>query len=260
MLDLTTKQRRLQKAILGGDPSEAAALLSPAGDSALERLAIYRNHFLESLVETLAAAYPVTQCLVGERYFSVLTRRYILAAPPDDPRLHLYGNGLATTIAESPECDALPYLPDVARLEWALREAAETSDEPPLDVREVCRALEELGPHATLTFSPSLQLVHCAWPADLIWRAHANGELVGIRQVEQDNRWLEVSRDDGGPYFVANERGAFVLRARLLAGDSIATACEAALADDPTLDVTRALTDLVERGMIVAVAVGADPA
>lgn len=253
MLDLSTKQHRLLRAVVGGDPADAASLLSPAGAAALDRLAIYRNHFLESLIQTLAAAYPVTRALVGERYFGVLARRYILAEPPNDPRLHLYGGGLANATAESPECAALPYLPDVARLEWALREAAEARDEPALGVPEVCRALAALGPHATLTFSACLRLVQCAWPADLIWRAHENGELVGPREIEQESRWLEVSRDSEGPYFIARERSEFVLRARLLSGDSIATACEAALADSPTFEVSRALTDLVELCLIVGV-------
>ncbi len=145
MPDLSGKQRQFQNAILSGDASDAATLVLPAGPAALERLAIYRNHFLESLVETLATTYPVTQRLVGAGYFSALAKRHVGADPPRDPRLSLYGSGLAATIARSPECQAVPYLSDVARLEWALREAAEALEDLPLEVGEVCRSLAERG-------------------------------------------------------------------------------------------------------------------
>ncbi|MEI9948798.1 MAG: DNA-binding domain-containing protein [Pseudomonadota bacterium] len=253
MPDLNTTQRQFQNAVLGGDPALAAALVLPSGRAALERLAIYRNHFLESLVDTLETTYPVTQRLVGAHYFSALAKRHVAADPPRDPWLRLYGSGLAATIELNRECQAVPYLSDVARLEWALHEAAEAQEDSLLEVGEVCRALEELGAGAVIAFTAPLRQLRCAWPADLIWRFHASNDITEILEIGRQSRWLHVSRDERGPFVVATERGPFVLQERLIAGESLATACEAALASDATLDITRALADLIEQRTIVSV-------
>ncbi|MFA0308871.1 DNA-binding domain-containing protein, partial [Vibrio splendidus] len=46
-----------------------------------QRIQIYRNNFVISLSEVLAATYPLTEMLVGEECFQQMARLHVLSYP-----------------------------------------------------------------------------------------------------------------------------------------------------------------------------------
>ncbi len=244
-----SNQALLQAAVLGGDMEQLTAVLAHDAASSHERLAIYREHVIESLTLALGEVYPVTRRLVGDGFFRQLARHHIDRSPPRDPRLSHYGDGLAASIGALPVCAGLPYLVDIARLEWALHEAQQAYEcmapaEPSLSWA-ASRSATALSIDAQLPLVPSLRLLQSDWPIDDIWRSHQNDDVFGPLAIEASPRLFEVACDGGGPYVRALSPGQHALRTGLLDGCRIEEAAAAALAAEPTMDLARAFADLL---------------
>src|SRR2546421_584408 len=75
-------------------------------------------------------------------------------------------------LANFPPCRHLAYLPDVARLEWAMNVALHAADATPLTT-ETARALSAgTLESARLALHPSVTLLASPWPVDALWRAN----------------------------------------------------------------------------------------
>ena len=245
MSPLRERQTRFREALLGGDVTPALETIAPDGLTAAGRLAVYRHHVIVTLTDALRAAYPVVCRLVGDGFFAYAADRFIAAFPPASPCLFEYGGALPAFLASFEPCRSLAYLPDVARLEWAMSQAASSDDAPPLDARALTRIPVAALERVRFTFHPSVTLLESPWPIDRIWRANqpdADPDLIvdlGAGGVQ-----LEVRRVAEDVVFHALEPGVHALRSALQAGRTLGAATADALARQPDLDLTAALTDL----------------
>ena len=64
-------------------------------------------------------AFPVVKRLVGDKYFHAMANVFLLREPPFSPLLIHYGETFAAFVEEFEAAKPLPYLADVARLEYA---------------------------------------------------------------------------------------------------------------------------------------------
>ncbi|MBB1464493.1 putative DNA-binding domain-containing protein [Vibrio sp. SG41-7] len=84
-----------------------------------QRIQIYRNNFVISLSEVLAATYPLTEMLVGEECFQQMARLHVLSYPSTSGDVSGYGKHFEQTIQAFPAViEAAPYLAEVALYEW----------------------------------------------------------------------------------------------------------------------------------------------
>ena len=84
-----------------------------------QRIQVYRNNFVISLSEVLAATYPLTKMLVGEECFQQIARQHVLNYPPTSGDVSGYGEHFEQTIQAFPAViEAAPYLCEVAMYEW----------------------------------------------------------------------------------------------------------------------------------------------
>ena len=120
MSDLATFQRRFAGAILEGRETEAS-IRSPA-------FSVYRNTSARGAVEALRATYATVNELLGENGFTHVALQYRQAEPPTAPVLSDYGSGFARFLARQPWTGELPYLADVARLDWLWLESLLSAD------------------------------------------------------------------------------------------------------------------------------------
>src|SRR5919197_5477616 len=125
-------QRAFGASLLFGDDSPLAAYIVEDGFTAAERLRVYRNSSRSTITEALRLTYPAVDRLVGRDFFDAVAERFITAHPPGSGYLNEYGREFADFLAALPSASALPSLPDVARFEWALSEAANADDAPAL--------------------------------------------------------------------------------------------------------------------------------
>lgn len=249
---LAELQASFGRALLGDG---AAAALGVCGDGIDPdaRLRIYRHHVLSSLTAALRATYPVVCRLVDERFFAYAADAYIRACPPAGPCLFEYGDSLPEFLAAFPPCRALSYLPDVARLEWALNRALHAPDPEPMDSAHLAAVpAEDLG-RLAVQLDPSVSLLASPWPIDRIWRANqpeADPALV-VDLGEGDAR-LEVRRAGDDAVFRRLSPPVYALRRALADRRALGEAAEGALAADPAFDLARALRDLLDEGLIAS--------
>src|SRR5580658_4464424 len=85
-----------------------------------ELLGIYHNTVHSALVNALRLSFPVVQRIVGEEFFEGAAREFIAAHAPDSAYLNDYGLRYPAFLAQFPPAMTLPYLADVADLEWAV--------------------------------------------------------------------------------------------------------------------------------------------
>lgn len=180
-----SRESERQQLLLGvlGRTTAPAALAGWAGDGLrLHRgLQVYRANAGALAERALAAAYPVMAQLLGAESFAQLARALWQQQPPMQGDVATWGAGLADFLADflanaasAVDAEGLagePYLPDVARLEWAAHLAASAADaEPPPGAFD---RLADTDPAALwLRPRPGTALLRSPHPVASIWFAH----------------------------------------------------------------------------------------
>jgi hypothetical protein len=196
MPSLRDVQRAVARSILARD--DIMATQDAARDLLVgtDRLGIYRNNFIATLTAALRLSYPVVERLVGAEFFEGAVRSFIDRYPPRTAFLNEYGAELADFLGGFPPAGGVPYLPDVARLEWAVTSSLNAVDAPVLDLT----ALESLddADHDRVRFvpHPSLRQLSILYPADTIWRSVVGGDDAALSSIEltAEPKWLLVHR------------------------------------------------------------------
>jgi hypothetical protein len=173
-------QREFAAALLDPSASVPSQLSPHAGRAPQKRFAVYRNNVIASLIAALAARFPVVHRLVGDEFFRVMARLYVIGAPPRSPVLLLYGDTFPGFIENFTPAGSLEYLADVAQLEFARGRAYHAADEAPID-RSVLAALapDEIA-SLRIALHPSVSLVESRFPIVSIWEAHQQVEVAPI--------------------------------------------------------------------------------
>jgi putative DNA-binding protein len=253
---LHSLQIAFRDALLSGDGTAVAEEIAGDGLSPEARLQIYRHHVLTTLTAALEATYPVTCRLVDRRFFAYAADGYIRANPPAGPCLFEYGATFPDFLAEFPPCADRRFLPDVARLEWAMNAALHAEDAHPFNAERLAAVPPGDMPRLVFRFDPSVSLLESPWPVDQIWRAHQGGAAVE-RPVDLEARgaFLEVRRLDGDVVMRPLHPAEHALRDALWRGEGLEEAARAALALDAAFDLTGGLQDLLDERILVDAAV-----
>jgi hypothetical protein len=160
-------QRAFAAALLDPEAEVPAGVLDPEGRPAPKRFSVYRNNVASSLTRALEAAFPTVKKLVGDEFFAAMAGVFLRAHPPRSRMLMLYGEGMPEFLEAFPPVQHLSYLPDVARVDQAMRESYHAADSQRLIGEDVARL--------RLQLAPSLRLVRSRWPVVSIWAANHEG-------------------------------------------------------------------------------------
>ena len=168
----TTRLRDVQSGLLadltGREPrtaDEHAALFRTPHRGTLEgRWTVYTTGYLARLVEALENDYPALRRLLGEGPFGSLVARFIRAVPPTSFDLGRSGERLAEFLASDPLAEDLPFLPDLARLEWALAEAFVSADVRTLSWADLATRDPDVVAGLALVPRPGTRLIRSRWP------------------------------------------------------------------------------------------------
>ena len=225
LLELQTAVREF---MLRGDAAAAEHVIAD-GIAPEGRLSIYRNTYVSVVVNALRLAYPAVHRLVGGEFFEGAARTFIDANPPRAAYLNAYGAEFGDFLATFAPASSLAYLPDVARLDWAVNVALHADDAAPLDVQRLANMPEDIVfvPH------PSVSLLETRFPADAIWRAAIDDNDEALSAIELDDRpvRLIVSRDANGVEVQRLDTGAWHFAKALISGVPLPDALASAEAD-----------------------------
>jgi hypothetical protein len=227
----------------------AASLAGSTADTA-----VYRNTVAMNCRNALAATYPVVRALTGAAFFHGAVDAFCSAHPSTGGDLNVYGGELADFLATYPHAQDLPFLPDIARLEWAIDEASRAPDTQG-SAQDVLAALASVPGDAIsalrFTLEPSCRLVRSRFPVMRIWRVHQSD---GDKRVDLDAGadHLVVRREGDVPSVARIGAADFAFLAALADGANLRSALDAALAADGEFDLAAALRACIADGTIAA--------
>jgi hypothetical protein len=253
---VTLALRDLQEAmaayLTSGD--EAGIVGSVASDSipADARLRIHRHHLHESLASVLTTTFPTVRQLVGEAFFRAMAHAFVAANLPVQPVLSEYGEGFAAFIDRYDRARGLPYLGDVARLDWALNVAFHNPWQSRLTAADLAAIPAEQLPSARIGLAPGTAVIRSIHPLDRIWAASQPGASSATVDLDAGGTSLLVfrQRDDSG--FVALRAGEAAFASSLLANASLEDAAVAAFAADAGFDLSVIFRRLLDLTVLVA--------
>ena len=238
-------QHAFRAAMLDDDARAVVGHVCADGLEAPARLAVYRHHVFTSLTAALEATYPVVVRLVDARFFRFAANRYIRMHPPTSPCLFEYGAALPDFLAAFAPSQPLAYLPDVARLEWAMNVALHAPDAAPVERAALAR-------RARIALHPSITLLRSPWPVDAIWRANQSDAVEDCVDVGSGETRLQVWRAGDDVLFRALSPAAFVLRQAIERTGSLEDAAAETLALEDGVDLGAYIVELLAEEVLIA--------
>lgn len=210
------------------------------GAGGAARMAIYRGNAFGNWLGALAGAYPVVRRIVGEALFEAMARDYARACPSRSGDLNEYGAALAQFVERYDQTRDLPYLPDVARLEWLVHRAYFAADPVRFD----------LSRPTEVRLAPACALMASDWPVAGIWEAHQEGGRPELVDLDAGPAHALVHRPDWRVEVTALRSGDFRFLECLQAGEPLGAALEAALSEDAAFVPHLALSTWVHAGVL----------
>lgn len=232
------------QALLNPDLPVPDGLTDAQGRPAGRRFSVYRNNVTSSLTEVLQKGFPVVQALLGEAYFKALAVTFLRENPPTSRIMMLYGAAMPAFLARFPPLANLPYLPDIARLEQALRESYHAADSTPIDAARLGTLAPDAFMAARLRLAPALRVVSSDYPVFSIWAANT---LPGAPQPRMQAEAALITRPefDPAPHLLPPGGAGFLTA--LAQGRRVSEALACAPED---FDIGGVLTLLIEGGAI----------
>lgn len=200
----------------------------------------------------LGAAFPVLAQLIGQESFSALARAFWHAQPPVRGDLAIWGADLPAFLENSAQLQDEPYLPDVAKVEWALHGAATQSDT--VASLESLALLTTHDPAALyLRLAPGIFFLRSVWPVASILGAHLYNHptfaQVGLLLRDQVGQDVVVWREGWRPREKEAQPGELVFLRHLQDGLSLG----AALTGAPELNFETWFPAAVQTALVLSV-------
>ena len=254
MLRLRELQLGFAAAVLDNVENDFDRHVRDAGLSGARRLRVYRNNAVLGLTGALEAVYPVVRRVVGEGFFRYAAAQYITRYPSRSGDLHAFGEHFPVFLQSFDPAAELAYLPDVARLEWAYHQVFHAASHPLLDLATLAQVPVERRETLRFQIHPAARLLESAFPILRIWQInqddHTDDPPVDLS--EGGVKLLIVRRENLDIEFRSLEDSEFSLLSTLAADGDFATACERAMAAQPTFDLPTCFGQHVLQGTLVA--------
>jgi hypothetical protein len=251
---LREMQLEFARALFAAGPGGAhrAPQIRADGVSPVQRLGFYRTNVLGNYLDALRASFPAVERLVGNGYFRHLAQRYIAAHPSRSGDLNRYGDAFAGFLASLPVSERLPYVADVARLEWALEESFSEGEHAPLAIERLAQVPAEDVERLTFSLHPACRLLRSPYPVRRIWRlAQADREADEKVELDMGGEDLLVRRQGFELVIDGLAPGDYELLCAIAAHATLAHAHTSALAACAKFDIAACLQRHVGAGTLV---------
>ncbi|MDN2717086.1 DUF692 family multinuclear iron-containing protein [Janthinobacterium sp. SUN120] len=246
---LSAGQQAFATALLDAE----ATLPSFAGEAVPQRFALYRGNMNATWRRTLAHAYPVVLALVGEEFLGGLARAYGRQMPSDSADLNQFGARFADFLATFPHISDLPYLPDMARLEWAVHLAHYAADAQGLAPESLAALHPDQLEVRRFSLHPACALLESDWQVAALWQAHQEGGRQGMfPQDMQVASCALVCRTRWKAQVLLLDAAAHAALLALRQGQTFGAALDAAFELDPAFDLAAHLRQWLAHAVLTA--------
>ena len=251
MPSLLELQRQFSEGVLHSAGSEFMQQVRPGRFAPERHFQVYRNNVFESLTNALKAVYPVVERLVGEGFFRYAAASYIPVHRPESGNLHDFGGNFAGFLSSFPPARELVYLPDVARLEWAMQESFHAGVGQPLTLAILSSIPAEEYGSLRFRLQPSARLLASIYPILRIWQVN-QPDYAGDQSINLDEGGVKllVIRHQEVEMMPLGD-GDYSLLSAFVAGATFAQAAKAAMDAQADFDLTGALARHVQQATLV---------
>jgi hypothetical protein len=235
--------------------------IEPGERTHSKRFRVHRNNVFASLISALRGRYPVIERLVGEDFFEAAAGRFIEADPPRSPMLIDYGEGFSAFLESFEPASTLPYLADVARLEWLRHRAYHAADRKALGPSDLARTPSDRAFALTFQFHPSAALIVSAYPIVSIWETNAHDDETRPIGPDLTGEGALIVRPDDEVHVVRLDQAEQAFAAALAEGATLGEAA-AKGAEFDGFNLAPALAKLITAGAFCSFAfssVSGDP-
>jgi hypothetical protein len=237
-------QNQFAGALLDAERTVPQAVSSHTARTPQKRFAVYRNNVIVGLSEALRTQFPATERVVGTEFFAALARVYVSSEPPRSPVMMNYGERFPAFIERFAPAAEIPYLADVARLEFARTQAYHAADAAPLDTSVWQHVDADSLANLRVVLHPSLRIVRSAFPVVTIWSMNSGGmEPASIEDCGPED--AAIARPRGIVEVRQLPRGGATFLGALAAGMSLGDAAAAAAGADAAFDLAINLAGLI---------------
>ncbi len=244
MLPLPELQRRFTHAL--HDPGAPVPELRGNGLAAARRLQVYRHNMQSALTGALAAVYPVTLKLVGEEFFHAAAREYVQANPSHSGNIQDYGGAFPLFLNGFAPAASLPYLGDVAALEWRRLQTAVAPPHHRLDVQALAQVPAEMQPELHFHHQPAARAFDSRFPVLSIWEFCRQPDPQGTLDIDLPGECVLFARPALDVVMRRISRGEYRFLQGLCKGGSFREACAMALEAEPGFDVAGRFAEFVK--------------
>lgn len=229
MTTLRKHQQRFAAAVWASEMAQTSA-----------GMAAYRRSVRANLAGAVQMSYPVIARIVGPDFLAEAARAYVEAVPSASGDLNQYGDRFDQFLASYPPAASLPYLPDVATLEWQVQTVLAAEAGPRQDLQYLAQTPPDEWASLTFTLDPAHRLLASRWPLTRLWALNqpdydgdfsvdfSQAQYVLIHRRGQD----AVTGVAAGVVIESLDPAIFTLLQSLAAGVSLGEAVERALADE----------------------------
>lgn len=251
-LSLHELQHRFMAALYDDAQSGPTAMIAGNGVAPEARLRIYRHSCNETQIAALRTTYPAVLALVGDAFFDQAAEGYRRKHPSRSGNLQAFGDAFAEYLANLRGCRALPYLPDVARLEWLRQQTVLAPDASSISPEAIADVLRDAAESTRIVLHPSLHRLESRYPVLTIWN-YALRPTEDKLTLDNNGERVVLWRDDGEVAMGAVDPSSFACIASVAQGMTLGEARLAAQAIDDGFDLEACLESLVTHGLVIGV-------
>lgn len=245
-------QRRFIAALYGAGDTGLAGTIADNGLESNARLRIYRRSGIQIHTEALRETYPAVLALVGEAFFDQAATRYRGLYPSRSGNLQVFGAHFGDFLDTLPELRELPYLGDVARLEWQRQAVVLAGEAEPLSPDAFDRALAKVEGAVRIALHPSVRLLTSPHPILSVWR-YTQQPTAGRLTLAETGDHILLWRSDGQVAMALIDVASHACIAALAHGLTLDAAHAAACACDVAFDLAACIASVVTQGLVIAI-------
>ena len=212
------------------EPSCLMAVEETPGFSRRERLDVYAEGYYLRILQSMGEDYRAVQRWLGDGEFRSLISDYLLEHPSRNPELLEVGSKLPEYLASWLDDGESPFLPDLAKLEWALASGFFAENQKEWDREGLGRKTPEELAELKLEAAPATALVEADWViGELRMKLRApdwDSHKIRPEPPLQEKRYLVVYRDKLLPQVDRVGRAEFMLLQCAKEGLSLGVACD----------------------------------
>ncbi len=129
----------------------------------------YRRNLHGGLIKALAHTYPVCERLVGSKFFKAMAYHFVTMEISTGFSLNDYGALFPEFLANFPHVESLPYLSDVALLEWKIHQILIGPEKNCFSIDKLQQVPVKMQENIVFQLDKNTRLLESKFPVDKIW-------------------------------------------------------------------------------------------